>query len=91
MSVRPLVPQAGRDNMAIRVTVRLFEIIATTIPGASFSSIGRVASGVTSRGENPVPPVVRTSESLCTSAQSLRTACIAVSYTHLTLPTILLV
>ena len=65
---------AHRDNMAIGAIARLFEIIATTIPGASFSSSGRVASGVTSRGENPVPPVVRTRESLFTSDHSLRAA-----------------
>lgn len=28
------------------------------VPGASFSTTARVASGVTSRGANPVPPVV---------------------------------
>lgn len=65
---------AHRDNMAIGVIARLFEIIATTIPGASLSSSGYVASGVTSLGENPVPPVVRTSGSLFTSAHSLRAA-----------------
>jgi ABC-type transport system involved in multi-copper enzyme maturation permease subunit len=32
---------------------------ASAIPGSSFSQNRRVASGVTSRGEMPVPPVVR--------------------------------
>ena len=35
--------------------------IASAIPGASRSSTLAVASGVTSRGPSPVPPVVRTS------------------------------
>ena len=33
--------------------------IVSANPGASFSMTARVASGVTSRGANPVPPVVK--------------------------------
>ena len=50
--------RAARAASSSRASAR----IASAIPGASRSSTGRVASGVTSRGVNPVPPVVSTSE-----------------------------
>jgi hypothetical protein len=52
------LPAAGRDSIACGVTFSDSWIIATTRPGASRSKIAFVASGVTSRGEKPVPPVV---------------------------------
>ena len=47
--------------MAIGVTARDFVTMETVSPGASLSITCLVASGVTSRGENPVPPVVKMS------------------------------
>ena len=47
--------------MAIGVTARDFVTMAIASPGASLSVTCLVASGVTSRGENPVPPVVKIS------------------------------
>src|SRR3954469_20856730 len=44
------------------------------MPGASFSSTARVASGVTSRGVRPVPPVVSTRSAASASAQDASTA-----------------
>ena len=46
--------------------------IKKSLPGASFSRTLFVASGVTSRGENPVPPVVRMSWSLSSSVHLRR-------------------
>src|SRR5258705_7232428 len=46
------------------------------MPGASLSSTARVASGVTSRGVRPVPPVVRTRSARSASAQAARAAAI---------------
>ena len=65
------------DSMAMGVTLSDFVTMATTMPGASRSSSGRVASGVTSLGENPVPPVVKMRASFFWSHHSLMTACIA--------------
>jgi molybdopterin synthase catalytic subunit len=45
------------------------ERIASANPGASRSITSRVASGVTSSGENPVPPVVRMRSQAPESAQ----------------------
>ncbi len=42
--------------------------MASAIPGASRWRTSRVASGVTSRGANPVPPVVSTSDALAASS-----------------------
>ena len=47
------------------------------MPGASLSSTARVASGVTSRGVRPVPPVVRMRSARSASAQAARAAAIA--------------
>ena len=41
------------------------------MPGASFSRTARVASGVTSRGLSPVPPVVRMRSAWSVSAQAM--------------------
>ena len=42
---------------------------ACAIPGASRSNTSRVASGVTSRGASPVPPVVRTNRAEAASSR----------------------
>ena len=56
INVFPRIPAVSLDNIAIGVTDKDPDIIACTNPGASLSKIFFVASGVTSRGENPVPP-----------------------------------
>lgn len=47
------------DKIAIGVILKLSASIAYAIPGASLSITFFVASGVTSRLEKPVPPVVK--------------------------------
>ena len=51
---------APRDSMARRVLCSAPIRIASASPGTSRSITFSVASGVTSRGANPVPPVVST-------------------------------
>ena len=63
------------DNMAIGVTAKDFVTMAITSPGASLSISGLVASGVTSRGENPVPPVVKISATPRSSDHCCNTFC----------------
>ena len=60
--------------MASGVIFSELTTIATAMPGASLSKRGLVASGVTSRGENPVPPVVRINGKWRRSHQSNRTS-----------------
>ena len=50
--------------------------ISSPKPGIMRSPTASVASGVTSRGLGPVPPVVRMSEHLSTSASSINAASI---------------
>ena len=61
ISVRLHIPAAARLSMARGVTCIERARIASAMPGASRSMTARVASGVTSRSEKPVPPVVATS------------------------------
>ena len=61
MSDEPTLPTIARDNAAIGVCVKPAVRISSANPGASRSTTAFVASGVTSRGPNPVPPVVTTS------------------------------
>lgn len=60
------------DSIAIFVLDRLWYKIVAGMAGASFSMTLRVASGVTSRGANPVPPVVKTASNFLTSAHSFK-------------------
>ena len=53
----PTDPASPRERRPSGLTERM----ASASPGASRSTTARVASGVTSVGENPVPPVVTTS------------------------------
>ena len=62
-------PATARESMARGVTLRLPTHIATGIARISRSSTASVASGVTSRGERPVPPVVRIRFAWSSSAQ----------------------
>ena len=54
------MPATARESIQLRVCGRDAARIASAMPGASRSITARVASGVTSPGANPVPPVVRT-------------------------------
>ena len=56
--LRPRVPATARDNMARGVIFSPSIHMATGMARISRSSTARVASGVTSRGERPVPPAV---------------------------------
>ena len=61
------------DNIANGVMSRLLFIIAIVIPGVSLWITLLVASGVTSWGLNPVPPVVRITSTFSLSDHSWRT------------------
>ena len=58
MRVRPRIPATARDSMACGVILSDSARMTSARPGASRSITDRVASGVTSRGAKPVPPVV---------------------------------
>ena len=53
------MPAAARESMARGVIWRDCHRMASAMPGAGRSTTDRVASGVRSVGEKPVPPVVR--------------------------------
>ena len=53
------MPATPRESMPIGVCWRDSARIASAMPGASRSITARVASGVTSSGVRPVPPVVK--------------------------------
>lgn len=57
------------ESIAIGVTFSDSTVNATEIAVVSLSNIDFVASGVTSREENPVPPVVIIKSTLITSHQ----------------------
>ena len=54
---RPIVPATPRESRPFGLAAR----VDSARPGASRSTTDRVASGVRSRGANPVPPVVTSS------------------------------
>ena len=55
-----VTPAAPRDKSVVGTLSREYARSASRIPGIFFSINGSVASGVTSSGEIPVPPVVTT-------------------------------
>jgi len=57
-SDRPAMPATARDKMAVGTFSNDFTRMISPNPGNSFSMTDRVASGVTSRSDGPVPPVV---------------------------------
>ncbi len=59
--VRPRMPATSRERQERSVMAREAARMASGMPGAMRSQTAVVASGVTSRSENPVPPVVSTS------------------------------
>jgi hypothetical protein len=58
MRARPRAPQTDRESAASGVILIDSARIISAKPGTSRSITSRVASGVTSLGERPVPPVV---------------------------------
>ena len=71
---RPRSPATPRERSACGVRASASARIASAIPGASRSSTVRVASGVTSRGANPVPPVVSTSNAPASASSAIAPA-----------------
>ena len=76
MSVLPIDPAIPRDSAACGVFRMPAARMSSARPGASRSITARVASGVTSRGPKPVPPVV-TMRPVPRAARSLSRASIA--------------
>ena len=72
----PRVPATARDSMARGVIFSPSVHMATGMAGISRSSTASVASGVTSRGDRPVPPVVTIRPIFFSSAQSRSAALI---------------
>ena len=70
ISAAPRAPAIPRESAAIGVCDSPVARISSASPGASRSMTARVASGVTSRGPNPVPPVVTTSPFVDASSRS---------------------
>src|SRR5690606_25742022 len=60
ISVRPATPARPRESAAVATFSRPYARMASAMPGTSWSMTRRVASGVRSVGEMPVPPVVTT-------------------------------
>ena len=56
------IPAAERERHPFGVIFMLSARMSSGMPGVSRSMTAFVASGVISRGENPVPPVVNISE-----------------------------
>jgi hypothetical protein len=59
-SVRPQMPAVCRERIAVGTFSSDTFRISSPNPGSSFAHTRSVASGVTSRGAGPVPPVVIT-------------------------------
>ena len=75
--LRPRRPAIWRDRIAVGTSSRLRARINSPKPGMMpVADTACVASGVTSRGLGPVPPVVRISEQRSTSASSRNAASI---------------
>src|SRR5215831_17093681 len=85
MRVLLRVPATPRDSAARGKAVIEQIRIRSEIPGASRCSTARVASGVTSRGPSPVPPVVRIRSAASASHQpvSAETICVVSSGTSI--------
>src|SRR5262245_53327234 len=72
ISVVPRTPATLRDSIQWRVCSRDSRRIASAMPGASRSITPWIASGVTSLGAIPVPPVVRIRAQPSSSDQCIR-------------------
>ena len=71
MSERPRMPAVWRERIAVGTLARLTCRINSPKPGIGFSTTSPVASGVTSRGAGPVPPVVTIRQQPSLSASSI--------------------
>ena len=71
ISVFPRIPATARDRQPLWVMRILSARMASGMPGTALWMTESVASGVTSRGKNPVPPVVSTRETCFSSAQRI--------------------
>jgi hypothetical protein len=72
MSVDCRMPETALDSAARGVAFKLSSRIISAIPGTFRSMTASVASGVTSRGERPVPPEVTTSRKSSSLARRSR-------------------
>src|SRR5262249_25827028 len=72
MSVDCRMPETALDSAARGVAFKLSSRIISAIPGTFLSMTLSVASGVTSRGESPVPPEVTTSRKSSSLARRSR-------------------
>ena len=76
-SVAPRWAATARESIARFVTLSDSVRIASAMPGTSRGHAARVASGVTSRGPRPVPPVVKTTSACSSSASRTMAAAMA--------------
>ena len=74
ISAEPRTPAVWRERIAVGTWGRETARIASPKPASSLSSTAAVASGVTSRGAGPVPPVVMTRQHPASSTSSTRVA-----------------
>jgi len=77
MIVVARIPATARDKIARGVFFDPAKRMCSPKPGISRSTTARVASGVTSRGPTPVPPVVRITSASLASAVFLSSVTIA--------------
>jgi hypothetical protein len=77
MIVVARIPATARDKIARGVFFAPSERMCSPKPGMSLSTTAIVASGVTSRGPTPVPPVVRITSASLASAVFSRSVAIA--------------
>jgi len=73
MSACAAVPQSARLSGAYGVWFRPADRISSGMPSSNFVQMTRVASGVTSRGPIPVPPVVTTRRNRTAATRSAST------------------
>mmetsp|Transcript_8718 Transcript_8718/g.26125 ORF Transcript_8718/g.26125 Transcript_8718/m.26125 type:complete len:205 (-) Transcript_8718:30-644(-) len=85
MSAFPRMPAVWRDRMAVGTCLRLIARICSPKPGIMRLHTASVASGVTSRGAGPVPPVVTTTLHPSSSTSCLRAASITFCSSGITL------
>lgn len=74
MSDDPRIPAVWRDKIAVGIRPIETARIASPNPGSILVQTASVASGVTSRGDGPVPPVVMTNEQFSLSMRLMRVA-----------------
>ena len=72
MSALPRITATWRLRMAVGTKARLIWRICSPKPGMVLCATASVASGVTSRGAGPVPPVVSTRAQPARSHSSIR-------------------